>query len=303
MRARRLLILVCCARAVEWTVDPLTTRAYALVKSSTFASCVKQCDAINASLPCLRSRHESNFLNEQFDDTFWLGLYQAKLCTWASVSGCASDFDDWIPGTPDNKRGIENCAQHTDTGWNDVSCGHLSPCICERGLTATQETIEWEGPKLHFGIQGRRSTNRDATYALAIVSGLLASLLCLMNVVASENCSQDSQKSCGKSGRVVLMAFKFGFIPGLLFLMAVFLGSHDANCRDDPVSLQAMGFSQVALGCALLLVARMITCWSRMHEERIQAESAQRAEARRVKARKARVPRAKSNQVTPWTQG
>ena len=160
------------------TVDPATSREYIMVTSGKLSlrKCEQWCRAIDASLPCVRSRHEDEFLSDWTEhEWFWLGRYQAGLCAWDAVSDCSSDYENWAPDQPGNKNNRENCViSGGERGWFDKRCSIPWPrCVCERGLNTSLAFLQWKGPKLQFGIQGRRSTNRDAAYALAIAGQLL----------------------------------------------------------------------------------------------------------------------------------
>jgi hypothetical protein len=91
-----------------WLVDPTTNREYSLVasKGKRFTRCEAACRALGASMPCIRSRGESNFVRKEVvaGDDFWIGLYQKSLCTWKWTSSeCESnDFEDWSLGQPNN---------------------------------------------------------------------------------------------------------------------------------------------------------------------------------------------------------
>ena len=84
-----------------------TSREYNLVASDgkRFTHCEATCRSLGASLPCIRSRDESDFVRKVVanGEDFWIGLYQKTLCSWKwSSSECTTDFDDWAPGQPDN---------------------------------------------------------------------------------------------------------------------------------------------------------------------------------------------------------
>ena len=93
--------------ASSWVVDQTTSREYNLVASDgkRFTHCEATCRSLGASLPCIRSRDESDFVRKVVanGEDFWIGLYQKTLCSWKwSSSECTTDFDDWAPGQPDN---------------------------------------------------------------------------------------------------------------------------------------------------------------------------------------------------------
>ena len=210
---------------------------------------------------------------------FWLGLYQADLCTWSHVSECTSDFEAWAIGEPDNFLGDQNCVISTDGGWRDTRCsdsefwGEHIHCICEQGRNTSLAYLQWDGPTLQFGIKGRRSSRDDTAHALAIAAGFVASFAFFPSLIAGDMFSNPGSCTLVKSPRVVMLSMCLGFVPGLFLLMAAFLGSGAANCRDDPISPMLVGFVQVALGVALMIFGRMLACWTRMRTSRRQVEA------------------------------
>ena len=96
--------------ATTWIVDPSTSREYTVVAQSgeRFTRCESACSAIGASMPCIRTSGESDFVRKKVASgkDFWIGLYQKSLCAWKWTSSECSqnDFEDWIPGEPNNVR-------------------------------------------------------------------------------------------------------------------------------------------------------------------------------------------------------
>ena len=114
MQSRRLLaLIVLLLRSVDattWIVDPSTGSEYTVVAQSgkRFTRCESACSAIGSSMPCIRTSGESDFVRKKVadGDNFWIGLYQQSLCSWKWTSSSCNpnDFDDWVPGQPNNVR-------------------------------------------------------------------------------------------------------------------------------------------------------------------------------------------------------
>ena len=161
----------------------------------------------------------------------------------------------------DNTNNRENCViSGGERGWFDKRCSIPWPrCVCERGLNTSSPScsgrVRSSSSVSRAGaaptVTQRTPRNRGRLLRFAPCNYVDNYPRQLLGSDLPEDLQVGASRACGVF---------WGLMPGLFFLMAVFLGSHAANCRDDPISLQAMGFAQLALGCALLMVGRTVTC-------------------------------------------
>ena len=113
---------------VHWTVFERAgteNRSYAQLGWGTFAECERKCEAVDASLACIRDRGENTFLLENFG-IGWFGLYRSSTCGYSYTSRCSASQSSgsqpdsantnvlrrhWVPSRMDPSRnGYENFA-------------------------------------------------------------------------------------------------------------------------------------------------------------------------------------------------
>ena len=140
----------------------------------------------------------------------------------------------------DTEQRAENCAHQGKAGWYDIPCSSQEiACVCEKGLTTTKAFTKWQGPTLdYFVFEIRCRSAREPLYGIAIVLGILSAIGGFLYMALNENYTDVT----GNFFPLALFAVGQFFIPGCLLLMAAFLGSDAANCRDDdPIPHGACG--------------------------------------------------------------
>ncbi len=176
----------------------------------------------------------------------------------------------------DTEQRAENCAHQGKAGWYDIPCSSQEiACVCEKGLTTTKAFTKWQGPTLDyfvFEIQGRRSA-REPLYGIAIVLGILSAIGGFLYMALNENYTDVT----GNFFPLALFAVGQFFIPGCLLLMAAFLGSDAANCRDDdPIPMVLAGRLGILLCFVVILVGKV----QEMRDESKKLKSANEAQKR-----------------------
>ena len=77
------------------------------------------------------------------NNNYWIGGYKTAAGKWVwkgQRENNPINTSDWAPGEPNNFGGVEGCVhligQHSNTNlrykWNDISCNHKLPFICEK---------------------------------------------------------------------------------------------------------------------------------------------------------------------------
>jgi hypothetical protein len=148
--------------------------------------------------------------------------------------------------------------------------------VCERDLTTSTAFMNWKGPTMQFGTQGRRG-GRDPLYAWAIALGCAGAVGGIFFLFLSSNCAD----KYGRSFPAFLIALAQGLVPGCLLLMASFLGSDDANCNDDPLPFELAGYVLLGLFFFALFAAAAWSARAKMRDARALAKSEKRSLARR----------------------
>ncbi len=158
---------LCCDGAAA--LPPAPPSCYTItMESGSHSRCADVCAKLNASLPCVGTAAESDFLAGLIGGTpTWLGAYQSPSDqgtdvgwpNWA-MAGCDSKFVHWAPGEPnDSPRGggREDCAvvglAGGGGGWYDAPCSWEGPrCACEypgglstRYASFAQEQMRMDG--------------------------------------------------------------------------------------------------------------------------------------------------------------
>ena len=190
----------------------------------------------------------------------------------------------------------ENCAYYNseDHGWYDYYCSDSEKsCICEKGITTSEAFKKWGGPALQHGIKDKRNT-RAATYGIAVALALLASLGGIIYTIIGVDCPE----SMGKNYPLFFFGLGHGLVPGCFLLMATFLGSHDANCRDNhPISLELAGWLGIALFVATAAVVKFWTAREIKRRSQADDESNQRSLVRQSMMRAQRSTEAVRSEV------
>ena len=165
--------------------------------------------------------------------------------------------------------------------------------MCEKGLTTTEAFAKWDGPVLQYGIKSGRST-RAATFGIAVVLGLLAAIGGFGYVAINVNCPD----VIGKRYPLLFFGLGHGAVPGCLLLMASFLGSDDANCRDDdPFPFELAGWLGIALFFGTAIIFKVWTTRENMLQAKADVESKERSTDRKSTMRTQRSIEASCSEV------
>ena len=74
---------------------------FLLDEPANFTQCEARCNAVGASLACIRSEDEyRRIFKRNQGEVFWIGLYRRGPCSWEWTSGCGSEYEAWEPGEP-----------------------------------------------------------------------------------------------------------------------------------------------------------------------------------------------------------
>jgi len=123
----------------------------------TFATARDKCSAAGGHLVTIATEAENAFVRDMHDDVHWLGASDGKADEEAGIGSYQwvtmepFDYSDWEDGQPnafetdcpDQSSAsdcFEHCAFQTDEGdWNDRSCWHTIPSICEWDIQRVPE--------------------------------------------------------------------------------------------------------------------------------------------------------------------
>ena len=139
-------------------------------ESLSHTACANRCNNLNASLACISSRIENEFILDNVTRKYrgrpvWLGLFKSKDTEsrergWKEwVSGCDSDYRKWSPDAPEMLFTRSDCASlgglstHRHFEWFAHPCNFGFQCLCEYPATTNDSyPPPWiENPPMHFG--------------------------------------------------------------------------------------------------------------------------------------------------------
>ena len=130
----------------------LTTSGKCLFLSDAYASfqgCETEvCGPASAALVCIASQAENDEVADLLEyDEAWIGYNDGVYGEgeWGWNSGCASTYENWDYGEPNDYCSGEDCAtMYSYNGkWNDASCREERRCVCEYGATTTHAFSTW----------------------------------------------------------------------------------------------------------------------------------------------------------------
>ncbi|XP_073480447.1 hepatic lectin-like [Aquarana catesbeiana] len=120
----------------DWTFYKLSCYYKSTIKTS-WNSAKEGCEKKMSHLVIINGDGEMNFLRTFTQkESPWVGLNKTEPNKWQWVDGTVlNTIEFWQNGQPDNKKGIEDCAQFREgDGLNDVDCSATKPYICEKEL-------------------------------------------------------------------------------------------------------------------------------------------------------------------------
>ncbi|XP_040198097.1 hepatic lectin-like [Rana temporaria] len=120
----------------DWTFYKLNCYYKSTIKTS-WNSAKEDCEKKMSHLVIINGDGEMNFLRTfSQKESPWVGLNKTEPNKWQWVDGTVFNTTEfWQNGQPDNKKGIEDCAQFREgDGLNDVDCSATKPYICEKEL-------------------------------------------------------------------------------------------------------------------------------------------------------------------------
>uniref|UniRef100_A0A8C6A3W1 C-type lectin domain-containing protein n=1 Tax=Marmota marmota marmota TaxID=9994 RepID=A0A8C6A3W1_MARMA len=105
---------------------------------------VTACQEMRAQLVVIKSAEEQNFLLQTFKNkgSTWMGLSDLnEEATWHWVDGSplSPSLTYWNEGEPNNV-GEEDCAEITDSGWNDAKCDAEKFWVCKTSSSSCPNT-------------------------------------------------------------------------------------------------------------------------------------------------------------------
>lgn len=132
------------------------------------------------SLATINDASEESFLQTQENArglyNWWIGLNDKGLeGAWVWANG-SSSYTNWDPGQPDDWQGSEDCAtdsfidvpsNYYSQKWNDWSCGHAFPFICERDTVPTTN----RGSFPYSASNTASATANTSNYSLFLYAG------------------------------------------------------------------------------------------------------------------------------------
>ena len=93
----------------------------------------------------------------------WIGINDIKKeGKWTLLDYRPLSFKAWLPGEPNNFRGMEDCAKvlASRKGWNDDSCNGVDYYVCEffviKSFTVSKNHLNWHEAKTECRNQGGR---------------------------------------------------------------------------------------------------------------------------------------------------
>ncbi|CAG2208820.1 CD206 [Mytilus edulis] len=103
------------------------------------------CRSIGTDLVSVHNERESNFLNNNFTQTFmWIGLsnfHNNGRYLWSD--GTILNYTDWGQSEPNNVNNNENCAQTYYRKWNDNNCFMSFRFICKMQINPRCRPGDW----------------------------------------------------------------------------------------------------------------------------------------------------------------
>ena len=172
--------------------------------------CAKQCRALNASLICIASEAENNFIDSSHRDAdVWLGLYHSKDIEsvtregWRWDSGCESTYRAWGLNEPMRQEYFtrSDCTRMRRGNWMSEPCNLPSSCLCELSLTSKSSSRDasypppWiESPPMHIGTCWMSALSVALGFVLLSGSIVLVDKCCNQSLEEGELSSDEEKR-------------------------------------------------------------------------------------------------------------
>ncbi|XP_060794731.1 brevican core protein-like [Neoarius graeffei] len=97
------------------------------------------CRQHHTDLASARNQTEQSFIQGKIPQFSWIGLFRDS---WKSVDGTNISRITWMPGTPDNALGNENCGYAFQNQVGDAQCSYVWPFFCYSIITGKIQYIK-----------------------------------------------------------------------------------------------------------------------------------------------------------------